>query len=287
MQIEILGADSLGCRSLATLVTTSKTRILIDPGVSVCPKRDGLPPHRLELEALVEVRARIQARAREAQAIVITHFHHDHYSSFEHRELDMTNPEVAREIYGDTPVYVKAWQRHLNQAQKMRAIAFVRDLGRRVTPADGVSAGDLTFSPPFKHGEQGSQQGWVTMVSIDDAGDRAVFASDIQLIEEESVDWIIARQPQVVIASGPPIYLGVLSEQSMAKAAANLMRLAEAVPTTIVDHHLLRTAAYRDFLADSLACAQTRGHRVLTAAEFMGLPNTLLEARRAELWKNP
>jgi predicted metallo-beta-lactamase superfamily hydrolase len=62
------------------------------------------------------------------------------------------------------------------------------------------------------------------------------------------------------------------------------LRLAEAIPTTVVDHHLMRTTAYKDFLAEALECAQGKGHRILTAAEFMERPNTLLEARRKQLW---
>jgi len=287
MDIRILGADSFGVRSLATFVTTSRMRVFIDPGVSVCPKRDGHPPHRLELEELSRVRAAIQEHARIADAIAITHFHHDHYTSFEDRPLDLTNPETAQAVYGDKPVYVKAWQRKLNHAQKTRAIEFLRSLGRRVTIADGGTFGGMAFSPPFKHGEAGSKQGWVTMVLIEDRDERLVFGSDIQLIERESVDWIIERKPKTLIVSGPPIYLRVLAEDARQRASANLLRLAGAIPTIIIDHHLLRTADYHRFLAEPLRIARSAGHRVLTAADFMGRPNTLLEARRRELWQSP
>ena len=285
MRTDILGADSFGVRSLATFVTTSKTRILIDPGVSVCPRREGKPPHRLELEELKKVRTAIQRHARDADAIVITHFHHDHYSSYEKRELDLTDTKTARALYNDTTIYVKAWQRNLNQAQRQRAMEFVRALGRRVSLADDRSFGNLKFSPPVKHGEADSAQGWVTMVLIEDRGERLIFGSDIQLIEPEAVDWIIKHSPQTVIASGPPIYLEVLSEEARAKAKANLLRLADAVPTLVVDHHLLRSTAYMDFLTESRERAAAKSHRIMTAAEFMGRPNTLLEANRRQLWE--
>ncbi|MFH1313739.1 MAG: MBL fold metallo-hydrolase [Candidatus Eisenbacteria bacterium] len=286
MRIDILGADSFGVRSLATFVRTSKTRILIDPGVSIAPRRDGKPPHKLELEELKSVRDSIQTHARDADAIVITHFHHDHYSSYDKRELDLTNTKIARALYRDTTLYVKSWQRNLNQAQRQRAIEFVRALGRRVSPADGRSFGELSFSPPVKHGEADSEQGWVTMVMIEDKDERMVFASDIQLIESEAIDWIIARSPQTVIVSGPPIYLDVLLGDSRAKAKANLLRLADAVPTVVVDHHLLRTTVYGEFLAESRERAAGKKHRVITAADFMTRPNTLLEAHRKDLWEN-
>jgi predicted metallo-beta-lactamase superfamily hydrolase len=285
MRTDILGADSFGVRSLATFVTTSGMRILIDPGVSICPRREGKPPHRLELEELKEVRAAIQRRAREADAIVITHFHHDHYSSYERRELDLTDTKTARALYGDTTIYVKGWQRNLNQAQRQRAIEFVRALGRRVSIADGRSFGNLEFSPAVKHGEADSAQGWVTMALVRDKDERLIFGSDIQLIEPEAVDWIIAHSPQTVIVSGPPIYLGALPEDARAKAKANLLRLADAVPTIVVDHHLLRSPAYEEFLTEPRERAAAKSHRILTAAEFMERPNTLLEANRRHLWE--
>jgi predicted metallo-beta-lactamase superfamily hydrolase len=283
MQIEVLGADSFGVRSLATFVVASKICVLIDPGVSVCPKRDGRPPHALELEELRKTRSAIQQRAEAADAIIITHFHHDHYSSFEDRELDLTNAETARTLYGDKPVYVKAWQRNLNHAQKRRAMEFVRNLGRRVTIADDSTFKHFAFSPAVKHGEADSKQGWVVMVLIDDAKERTVFGSDIQLIEAQSVDWIIEQRPDTLIVSGPPTYLRALSEDSRAKAQANLRRLAQAVPTIVIDHHLLRSLAYEAFLHEPRRVAAGTGHHILTAAEFMGRPNSLLEARRKQL----
>jgi predicted metallo-beta-lactamase superfamily hydrolase len=287
MRTDILGADSFGVRSLATFVTTSNMRILIDPGVSVCPRRDGKPPHRLELEELRRVRSTIQQRAGAADAIVITHFHHDHYSSYESRELDLTDTRTAHALYRNATLYVKAWQRNLNQAQRQRAVDFVRALGRRVSIADDRSFGNLSFSPAVKHGEADSKQGWVTMAMVEDKNERLIFASDIQLIEPEAVDWIIARSPQTVIVSGPPIYLEVLSKESRAKAKANLLRLADVVPTLVVDHHLLRTTAYEEFLTESRERAAGRSHRILTAAEFMEKANTLLEANRRQLWEGP
>jgi predicted metallo-beta-lactamase superfamily hydrolase len=284
VKIKILGADSFGPRSLATSVTTSKQRILVDPGVAVCPRREGRPPHPIELEELEQVRAAIRERARTADAIIITHFHHDHYASFEDRKVDLSGPETARELYGETPIYVKAWQHKLNRAQKRRALEFVRALKRRVTPADGRSFDHLSFSPPVKHGEEGSRQGWVIMTSIEDKGERMIYGSDIQLIEREAVDWILERRPTTLIVSGPPTYLRVLTDENRARAHANLMRLAEAVPTTVVDHHLMRTRDFEAFLAEPRRVAETRGHRILTAAGFMGRPDTVMEARRGELW---
>jgi predicted metallo-beta-lactamase superfamily hydrolase len=284
MKIEILGAESMGVRSLATFVETLDHKILIDPSVAVTPKRDGLPPHPSESEAMREIRSAIQDRAQKANVIVITHFHHDHFSSFEVRPNNLTNPDVAREIYNDRPLYVKDWRNHLNHAQRRRAMQFIKALKQRVTPADGGTFGPMTFSPAVKHGEAGSRQGWVTMVEIEDGDQRFVFGSDIQLFESESVDWILDRKPEVILVSGPPIHLSVITDENKQKARANLMRLAETVPTTIVDHHLLRTVDYEGFIREAVEHASNNGTRVVTAAEFMGKPNRLLEANRRNLW---
>ena len=80
-------------------------------------------------------------------------------------------------------------------------------------------------------------------------------------------------------------YKKMVLEYARAKAKANLLRLADAVPTVVVDHHLLRTTAYEEFLAEPREHAAGKSHRILTAAEFMARPNTLLEARRKELWE--
>ncbi len=285
MQVEILGADSLGVRSLATFVRTSSKRILIDPGVSVCPRRFGLPPHQLELQALRKVRNAIIERAQEADIIIITHFHHDHFTSFEPRPLDLTDAETARKTYRQTPIYVKSWNVQLNRAQRKRALNFIRRLGRDVTVADGRTFGDLIFSSPVKHGEKTSPQGYLIMVTIADGTDRMVYASDIQLIEPEAVAWIIAQGPQLVVVSGPPIYLSRLSRKALAQAELHLTRLTQSIPTVVVDHHLMRSTDYMKFIQRPLEEAVRHDHKVVSASKFMMQPEQLLEANRPDLWR--
>lgn len=48
MHIEPLSFDSMGTRSMCTYIETEDMRIVIDPGVSLAPKRYGLPPHDRE-----------------------------------------------------------------------------------------------------------------------------------------------------------------------------------------------------------------------------------------------
>jgi len=45
-----VGEESLGVRSMCLYVETRDVRILFDAGVSLAPRRFGLPPHPRELE---------------------------------------------------------------------------------------------------------------------------------------------------------------------------------------------------------------------------------------------
>jgi len=79
LEITPLGFESLGARSQATLVETKDVRVLIDPAVSLAPRRFGLPPHQLEVDALTEIAKRITEVAKDVDVIVVTHYHYDHH----------------------------------------------------------------------------------------------------------------------------------------------------------------------------------------------------------------
>ena len=52
MKVNLLFSDSMGIRSMATLVEVGDEKIFIDASAALGPYRYGLPPHPLELEAL-------------------------------------------------------------------------------------------------------------------------------------------------------------------------------------------------------------------------------------------
>jgi predicted metallo-beta-lactamase superfamily hydrolase len=87
-----------------------------------------------------------------------------------------------------------------------------------------------------------------------------------------------------VVLSGPPIYLKALEDDEKSYAREQLIRLAERIPTVVVDHHLTRDPQYVDYIEPIAEVAQKQGHVIQTAAEFMGQPNHLLEAYRVELY---
>ena len=71
MIIEPLSSDSMSTRSMCTCVMTGDVRIVIDPGVSLAPKRYGLPPHDIEIEKMRKDWRRIEERSGEADDITI------------------------------------------------------------------------------------------------------------------------------------------------------------------------------------------------------------------------
>jgi len=64
VEVRLLAFDSLGTRSMATVVETGSGRILIDPGAALGPRRYGLPPHPIEKERLREHKELIQEESR-------------------------------------------------------------------------------------------------------------------------------------------------------------------------------------------------------------------------------
>lgn len=69
MEIEILGAESLGVRGLSCVVTVDDHRLVIDPGLALGYQRQGLLPHPAQVAIGERVRKRIVAALRLAESI--------------------------------------------------------------------------------------------------------------------------------------------------------------------------------------------------------------------------
>ncbi len=276
MKIIPLAADSLGVRSMATKIITDDTVILIDPAAALGPRRYGLRPHKLELEALEVAWERIVEESEDAEVIVITHYHYDHHS----RKRNI-------EIYKNKILFIKDPNTKINRSQMWRSREFlkkIRNLPREIIVADGREffIGDtrIKFSPPVPHGEPDTKLGYVLEVLIqEDFG--FIFTSDVEgLMDESQLRFILENNPKVVYIDGPPIYLGPrkISDKLLDTCRKNIHRvLSETqVERLIIDHHLLRDLNFREYLHG------LNGY--ITMAEFVGLPLNMLEARRRELW---
>lgn len=94
----------------------------------------------------------------------------------------------------------------------------------------------------------------------------------------------------MVLIGGPPLYLVnfKVDAEQVETGLRNLVTVAANVPCVILEHHVLRDEDWRRKTRDAYDKAREVGHRILTAAEFLGEENVFLEAYRKRLYvENP
>ncbi len=290
-----LAAESLGVRSMCTLIETPDAKVVLDAGVSLGPNRFGFPPHPREYEAQKESRRKIAEAAEKAQVVTISHYHFDHHTpSYTDWFTNWSSEEVARQIYEGKIVLAKSYRDKVNFTQRRRGWVFARTGGKYAKKLEHVDGkmfplGDtkIQFSQPVFHGPRDSQLGWLIMTTIEYENERMLFASDVQgPMHAPTVKMILDQQPQVVIIGGPPTYLsGLVDAGQIQQGLLNLEKIVQGVPTTILEHHLLRDEAWWTLAHSILNTAYKAGHAVSTAAEFLKKENMLLESRRKQLFE--
>jgi len=288
-RIKLIGFDSMGTRGMATVIEASDLKIVVDPGVSYAPRRYGLPPHPIELEALEKHLEEVRRETADADIVVISHYHRDHY-------LYRSGEE---EYYRGKVLFVKDPVNNINYSQRVRAYVLfnkmnVKNIAREVRVADNntysFSGVIIKFSKPLPHGPRNTKLGYVIAALVDTGDQRVVHASDVQgPIEDSTVNSILELKPTILIISGPPTYFEgyKMSRELVERGLRNLARIVEGMArntTVIVDHHLLRDLNYREYLRSVQSIGEERGVRVTTAAEYMGVEVRQLEALRRELW---
>jgi len=278
MNVKLVASDSLGVRSMATLVETGDAKIFIDASAALGPSRYGLPPHPKEIEALDKTRREIEKIADGCDIFAITHYHYDHYSPDE-------------KFYEGKKIFAKRVDKNINKSQKERGELFAERFNSKsdIVYCDEkeykINKTKLAFSPPFPHGPRGTRLGYVVMVTVEE-DQKILFASDVQgPVDEKAAEYIIKQGPDLLIMDGPPSYfLGwKFSMENLKKAERNLLDIMKNTGChLILDHHLLRDLKYRERLP---ILYEMYGDRIQTFAEFNGKKNNMLEARRKELWK--
>ena len=284
MRMTPLAADSMGTRSMATLVEVGEWSLVIDPGTALGPKRYGLPPHPLEEERLVEHKKAIGEAVERAQVLVITHYHHDHY---EPRNLELYRDKVL--IVKDPGNYINP-----NQAKRARSLLIgVEGMARGVMVADGrtFSLGELelVFSGPVPHGVS-NRLGYVVQLAVKHGGETFLFTSDVQgPLSPFATEFILEVNPTLLYVDGPLTYmLGArFSREDLERAVKNLIKILSEtrVEILILDHHLTRDKSYRERVMEVVEVARRLGKKVVTAAGYLGREDELLEARRRELYQ--
>jgi hypothetical protein len=276
MKIEIVAAESLGVRSLCCVVKTRERNILIDPGIALGYTRFRLLPHPLQVAVDERIQKRIIHAWATATDIVISHFHGDHVPLANANPYQLPLAKVSS-LNPRALIWVKS--SHLSPTETKRSSAFSMALSNTIIAAEGRSDGAIRFSQPVPHGKaEGLER--VIMTRIEEEV-TFVHASDIQLLNGEAISQIVSWAPDIVLASGPPLYLHKLSGKDVEKAWQNALILSKTVPTLILDHHLLRDldgAAWLEGLSSKAP------HKVTCGADFMGKPRMLLEAQRPQLY---
>jgi len=281
MHIEIIGTESLGVRGLCCEVKTKERKILIDPGIALGYNRNGLFPHPFQVAIGIVIREKIISALTNATDVVISHYHGDHIPLIDANPYQLKT-EKATNLRDDIRIWVKSLA-GLSQNMKARARALPVALNRKLHNAEGKIVGDMAFSKSVPHGQANSRLGQVMMTKIDDAGQVFVHASDIQLLDRKPVLQILDWHPDIVLASGPPLYLSQLSKDKRKTAWENALFLSRAVDVLILDHHMMRSEEGISWLK---RLSRETGKRVLCAADFMKKPRLLLEARRKQLYKD-
>ena len=284
MKINPICFDSMGVRSMATLVETRDLKLMIDPAAAVAPRRYGLPPHPKELSLLEECWERIASAAEECEVIVVTHYHYDHHSS----------TRFLEEIYGGRIIIVKDPENMINFSQRRRASVFldkIRPIASRVMVADGkeylFGGTRLEFSNPVPHGPD-SQLGYVVELSVNDSADSFLFTSDVQGFSlDYQVRFVIGKRPGTIYIDGPSTYmLGLnLTEEQLEASMRNIRRIISQVSPSIMilDHHLLRDLEWRKYFGELYEEAEKTGVALRSAAEYMCIEVNQLEALRSLL----
>lgn len=296
IRVSPIGAESLGTRSMCTFIETNDVRVILDPGVSLAPNRFGLPAHPREYYAIIESREAIEEKASIADVVTISHYHFDHHTpSFVDWVCNWSSPEIARKIYENKLVLLKNYKVNVNFSQRRRGWVFAKTGGKyanNLEAADGrtLKFGEtlLRFSEPIFHGSEDSSLGRVLTTTIECEGERVVFAPDVQgPMYDAALKMIMAEKPHLLIIGGPPLYLANfrVPETQIQQGLEHLKQLAANVQLIILEHHLLRTKNWRQEAKTVFETARKTGHKVMSAAEFLGKKDNLLEASRKELFE--
>ncbi len=282
MKITPLAADSLGARSMATLVETPDVTVLLDPGVRVAPFRYDLRPHETEKARQKELWRVIKEAAKKAQVLSVSHYHYDHH-----------NPD-APSIYRGKLAYLKDGKANINRSQRERASAFVRAMKKyplEIQVADGnqVDFGgtELTFSPAVPHGYN-DELGYVVMARIAQGEEVFVHTGDVEGPPlKEQLGFLLDAAPTVLYVDGPMTHMPDHYPESVTKRSLeNLTRIVRSTDlrTLILDHHLLRDREWRGRIGPLAGAAEEHDVRVVTAADFAGKAIDQLEANRDRLY---
>ena len=296
IKVHPLAFESFGVRSMCTYVETPDIKILLDAGVALGPNRFGFPPHPKEYTVLKERRESIVKTAEKADVVTISHYHFDHHTpSFTDWANLWSSTEISAKIYKDKMIFAKSFKSKINFSQRRRGWLFRKNAGKlsaKLEYADGrifrFGRTTIRFTSPVFHGRENSELGWVLMTIIEYEEEKILFAPDVQgPICDSTLRMILNESASLAIIGGPPLYLADfrVSQESISQAIRNLTMISKHIPMIILDHHLLRERDWKERLQSLIDASLSIGHIIVTAAEYVGKPNRLLEADRKILFE--
>lgn len=280
-ELTIIGTESLGVRGLCCSVETAGRRIVIDPGIALGYRRKGLLPHPAQIAVGSIIRGRIVSEVARATHVVFSHYHGDHIPLEDPNPFQLSLPHNLKafrssRIFAKKPFLEKG-------KRKVRADYLEYNLGSDIFVEPGFDDGIISFPCILPHGEDPSPLGDVMLTRVRMGQEVFLHASDIQLLSSRSVQAILQISPDILLVSGPPLYLGRLQPELVRKAWKNATVLAENIRTVIIDHHLFRSEEGEVWLEKLNEHA--RG-KVWSGAGYMGLHTHLLESMRAILYRD-
>ena len=191
---------------------------------------------------------------------------------------------------------MKDSRKSINFSQRRRGWIFQKTTGKhagemRAADAKTFVFGEtkLRFSEPVFHGLEDSLLGWILMILVESRGEKVLFAPDVQgPMVATTLEMILGERLDLLIIGGPPLYLVDfrVEEADIKRGVENLARIVSKVPEVILEHHLLRDAGWLECASPLFDTAERTRHKLMTAAEYAGSPNNLLECRRRELYEN-
>jgi predicted metallo-beta-lactamase superfamily hydrolase len=295
-EIEVfpLAAESLGVRSLCTLVRTPDVSILFDPSAALA-KRYSLEPHPSEYLALRSSLERIRSAVDAADIVSISHYHYDHIRpGFTNYLYNFSTQEERKQSLRGKVVFAKDNRENINSSQRRRAFFFQKDIKSVIKEIHWVDGKEfmfgetrITYSKALPHGPVGSALGYVLATTVEYRGARIIFAPDVQgPIARDTLSYILSQDPSAVILGGPPIYLHNLSKYELQSALYCLSNLAASISILIVDHHIMRDPKWNDWMCPIQHVAEESGNKIFSMATFAGQNNRCLEAVRPDLYRN-
>ncbi|MHA1839545.1 MAG: MBL fold metallo-hydrolase [Candidatus Ranarchaeia archaeon] len=288
-----LAAESMGVRSLCTIIETCDCKLLMDPSAAL-GRRFRKMPHPKEYKKLRDAISHILEIASSADIITISHYHYDHVRPlFTDYFFNWSFPEQSYMLYSGPQVYIKNPRNSINPSQRRRAYYFEKFAKKHNICLSYMDNATLeigntviSFSPPFPHGVYDGPLGYVICTRISYEDETVIFAPDIQgPMYNETLHWILECPPQLALIGGPPLYLlnYRLSNYHLFQAEQNLLKVLSIIPTVIVDHHVLRDKTWAAWFEHIRGQCDAE-NRLCCVAEYTGRPVEPLEANRKELY---